>query len=141
LKSGCLVSKNVVREATGFPTISVMSVLAPFVRGSPMSTLATIPSDVLSLILFPEVSLHSATVEMPLHRMIDLHVWRQRTQAVLSDLRRLRFFAYTNGPVLRATTTTTPRTHVFDDDLPRPIPYWSSPPSTHLHGRYDTEYA
>ncbi len=103
---------------------------------TPMSTLATIPSDVLPVILFPEV-LHSATVEMSLHRMIDLHVWRLRMQDVQYDLRRMRFFAYTSGPVLRSTASLT---HARDD-LPYPTPYWSYHQPMHLHSRYDTEYA
>jgi hypothetical protein len=70
-----------------------------------MSTLASIPSDVLATILFPEVPLHSATVEMSLHRMTALHAWRRRMRDVLYDLRRMRFFAYTSGPRLTLNQT------------------------------------
>jgi len=79
-----------------------------------MSTLATIPSDVLHMLLLPEGSLNSSTVEMPLHRMIDLHVWRRRMHDVLYDLRRIRFFAYTSVFIWRSTA---PLTHVRDDLL------------------------
>ncbi len=96
-----------------------------------MSTLASLPSDVLATILFPEVPLHSATVEMSLHRMTALHAWRRRMRDVLYDLRRMRFFAYTSGPVLRSSKLT----HV----RPHPIPYWSY--HQPMHSRYDTEYA
>jgi hypothetical protein len=95
-----------------------------------MSTLASIPSDVLATILFPEVPLHSATVEMSLHRMTALHAWRRRMRDVMYDLRRMRFFAYTSGHVLRSTKLT---------HAPCPIPYWSY--NQPMHSRYDTEYA
>ncbi len=100
-----------------------------------MSTLASIPSDVLATILFPEVPLHSATVEMSLHRMTALHAWRRRMRDVLCDLRRTRFFAYTSGPVLRSAKLT----HARSDYSPYPIPYWSY--NQPMHSRYDTEYA
>jgi hypothetical protein len=97
-------------------------------------SLATIPSDVLPKILFPDAPFREATAEMSLHRMIDLHVWRRHAQVVMSDLRRLRFFAYT-GPVLRSAT---PHGRARDE-LQDPIPFWSYHQPTHLYCRCDID--
>lgn len=102
---------------------------------TPMSTLASLPSDVLATIFFPEVPLRSAALEMSLHCMTGLHVWYRRMRDVMYDLMRMRFFAYTSGPVLRSPKLT----HMRDDGLPYPIPYWSY--HQPMHSRYDTEYA
>ena len=101
---------------------------------TPMS-LASLPPDVLATIFFPEVPLHSAAVEMSLHRMTGLHAWRRRMRDVMCDLMRMRFFAYTSGPVLRSPKLT----HTRNGDLPYPIPYWSY--HQPMHSRYDTVYA
>jgi hypothetical protein len=94
------------------------------------ATLASLPADVQRAIFFPDATYRAfapSTVAM-----LDFHVWCRRIEAVLSDVRRLRFFASTDGTTLRVS-----KSHaIVRHELKLPTHYWRHVPQIdHLHGR------
>jgi hypothetical protein len=93
-----------------------------------------IPADVLLTIFVPDMTNHTTIARMSLDVLVDFHLWCRRVRIVLSDIRRLRFFAYIDEtPVLRAT-----KSHIVCI-TGLPIPFWSYVRPNSLFCRFDVD--
>ncbi len=107
-----------------------------------MSRLRMLPIELQWMVLFPDVTSRTTIVDvlnstsdrnvMTFEAMLAFHIWHRHIQRVASDVRRVRFFASTNGAALRIA-----KSHrIVRHELTLPSQYWQSvPPIQHLRRR------
>jgi hypothetical protein len=101
-----------------------------------MATFARLPLDLQRMILVPDATYRtSLPTAFTIDTLLCFHIWSRHLDVLASDVRRLRFFASTNGTVLRVSKSQP----IVRNELRLPVRYWQYvPPIRHLSRRAST---